>query len=187
MLKVRYSQYGDWKFYSYLKFVIVRDSLDMSHMKRAYLRLASASTPNAPVGVTVHSCANTWSETTLVSTNRPTTVSQSCGQIQYTGQQTWSEIDITGAVRSALDNGQDTLSFALQPMTSSTEYANFVSKEGAASLCPELVVEEYIPVSTKYEGAIDDVQSDNVQKRIEDGEVIIYKNGCRYSVLGTRL
>ena len=187
VLKVRYSQYGDWKFYSYLKFVIVRDSLDMSQMKRAYLRLASASTPNAPVGVTVHSCANTWSETTLVSTNRPTTVSQSCGQIQYTGQQTWSEIDITGAVRSALESGQDTLSFALQPMTSSTEYANFVSKEGAASLCPELVVEEYIPVSTKYEGTIYDVQSDNVQKRIEDGEVIIYKNGCRYSVLGTRL
>ena len=80
VLKVRHSSYGDWKFYSYLKFAPEWDSIDVSQIKRAYIHLASASSPSASVIVNIYTADNAWSETTLISTNRPTVASQSCGQ-----------------------------------------------------------------------------------------------------------
>lgn len=188
VLKVRHSQYGDWKFYSYLKFALDWDSIDATQIKRAYIRLASASAPAAPVVVNVHTADNAWSETTLVSTNRPTYSAQSCGQYTYSGVTTWNELEVTGAIRTAIASNQDTLSFALIAAYDNTEYANFVSKEGAAGLHPQLVVEEFVQ-EDPLPSALTDIEDSRIKaiKRLENGEITIERNGVVYTILGTRL
>ena len=185
VLKVRNSQYGDWKYYSYLKFTIDKTQLDMSLFKRAYLHLASASSPAETVGIKVHVADNEWSETTLVSANRPTTASDACGQVDYTGTTTWNDVDVTGAVRNAIEEEQTTISFALLPTAVSTEYANFVSKEGAESLRPQLVIEEFLPDSPS---AIENAEAgSHPVKRLNNGQITIERDGAVYTVLGVRL
>ena len=185
ILKVRHSQYGDWKFYSFLKFAADWDSIDVSQIKRAYIHLASASSPSASVVVNIYTADNAWSETTLISTNRPTVASQSCGQYTYSGLTTWNELEVTGAIRAAIKNGQDTLSFALIAAYDNTEYANFVSKEGAAGLHPQLVVEEFIQDPTAL---IDLKGSDGkATKYIKNGQLYIKRDSAVYTILGTRL
>ena len=185
VLKVRNSQYGDWKFYSYLKFTIDKTKLDMSLFKRAYLHLASASSPAETVGIKVHIADNEWSETTLVSANRPTTASAACGQVDYIGTTTWNDVDVTGAVRNAIEEEQTTISFALLPTAVSTEYANFVSKEGAESLRPQLVIEEFLPEDPSL------IETTGVEtrpvKRLNNGQITIERDGAVYTVLGVRL
>lgn len=185
VLKVRNSQYGDWKYYSYLKFTIDKTKLDMSLFKRAYLHLASASSPAETVGIKVHIADNEWSETTLVSANRPTTSSAACGQVDYTGTTTWNDVDVTGAVRNAIEEEQTTISFALLPTAVSTEYANFVSKEGAESLRPQLVIEEFLPEDPSL------IETTGVEKRpvkrLNNGQITIERDGAVYTVLGVRL
>ncbi len=188
VLKVRHSTYGDWKFYSYLKFAPEWDSIDVSQIKRAYIRLASASSPSASVVINIYTADNAWSETTLVSTNRPTVASQSCGQYTYSGATTWNELEVTGAVRTAINNGQDTLSFALIAAYDNTEYANFVSKEGAAGLHPQLVVEEFLPEEPTPSALIDTEDGRvRVTKRMENGQIWIERDGVLYTILGVRL
>ena len=188
VLKVRHSSYGDWKFYSFLKFVANWDSINVSQIKRAYLRLASASQPSASVVINIYTADNAWSETTLVSTNRPTVASQSCGQYTYSGANTWNELEVTGAIRNAITNNQDTLSFALIAAYDNTEYANFISKEGAAGLHPQLVVEEFIP-EEPGPSALVEIEDNRIKatKRLENGNISIERNGVVYTILGTRL
>ena len=185
ILKVRYSQYGDWKFNTYLKFAPDWSSINMAQFKRAYLYLASASAPSAEVVVTIHTASNEWSETTLVSANRPTYSSQACGQLQYSGATTWNEVDVTGALRAAIENHEDTLSFVMIATAGNTEYANFVSKEGASDLHPQLVVEEYIPEDPSVLINSEEHKNNNT-KVLDHGQLYIQKNGVRYSVLGIR-
>lgn len=187
ILKVRFSQYGDWKFYSYLKFDLPLDNIHLDQLRNVEIRLASASTATTPVTVEMHVCSNEWSETTLVSANRPTHESAVCAQISFVGDATWNTFDVSSAVGDAIKEKKSTISFALIPTSSSTEYANFVSKEGAnETLHPQLVINEYKPSPTSTAQELNEPNR-KTTKYIQNGEFIIEKDNVRYNAIGLRM
>jgi len=136
--------------------------------------------------VEMHKCSNAWSETTLVSTNRPTYESTVCAQISFTGATTWNVFDVTSAVKAAIETQQDTISFALIPTSASTDYANFVSKEGVnETLHPQLVINEYKVIPTNI--SVVTVPKQTCSKRLINGQLVIIREEEQFNAMGQRL
>lgn len=150
-LRTRYSSGGDWRFDIYLKFDV--SSLSSANIHNAKVKLSSSTIlAGDPIVLKMYGCTNNWSESTLVSSNRPTIATAvTLDQFIYTGDDTWTVFDVTSYIKSQLEANQTEVSLCIRSTTTSnTESVYFASKESSQeSLRPYLAIEEKIPTSNQ--------------------------------------
>lgn len=147
-MRVRYSPYGDWRFDGYIKFNIA--GLDASKIKSAKLKLSSSTTlTGEPVSLTVFKTTTEWTESTLLSANKPTIVGSGLDVVNFTGTELWTSFDVTNQLKSDIIDSQTEISFLIRAATGgSTENVYFNTKEAENEvLRPVLVVEEIVPAT----------------------------------------
>ena len=188
-LKMRYSQYGQYRYDTYIKVVLPVDSIILDSLCSISISLALTSgEPKEPLTINFFTCDNNWSETTLVTANRPATGSNPIIQMPYDASKARHEYDITGKCKQALQAGESTLSFCMRVATSScTDYVNYGSKENQnTSLQPQLIVKHYRPQVGPTMLQETQPSENTTNKFIENGQLYIQKNGKRYTVLGVQ-
>ncbi|MEA4937856.1 MAG: DNRLRE domain-containing protein [Paludibacter sp.] len=147
-MRVRYSPYGDWRFDGYIKFNI--SECDVSKIKSAKIKLSSSTTLTGdPVSLTIYKTATNWTESTLLSTSRPSIVGDGLDVVNFTGTELWTYFDVTNQLKSDLNEAQEVISFMIRAATGgSTENVYFNTKEVTnETLKPVLVVEEIVPTT----------------------------------------
>ena len=147
-MRVRYSPYGDWRFDGYIKFNIT--GLDASKIKSAKLKLSSSTTlAGDPVSLTIFKTTNDWTESTLLSANKPTIVGTGLDVVNFTGTELWTFFDVTNQLKADVEGNQEVISFMIRAATGgSTENVYFNTKEADnETLRPALVIEEIVPTT----------------------------------------
>lgn len=144
-MRVRYSPYGDWRFDGFIKFNI--SGLDASKVKSAKVKLSSSTTlAGDPVSISIFKTTTGWTESTLLSANKPAIVGSALDIINFTGTELWTYFDVTNQLKAELDGAQGEISFMIRAATGgSTENVYFNTKEADnETLRPALVVEEIV-------------------------------------------
>lgn len=147
-MRVRYSPYGDWRFDGYIKFNI--SGLDASKIKSAKVKLSSSTTLTGdPVSISIFKTTTNWTESTLLSANKPTIVGGGLDNVSFTGTELWTYFDVTNQLKAELVGTQEVISFMIRAATGgSTENVYFNTKEADnETLRPVLVVEEIVPTT----------------------------------------
>lgn len=188
-VKLRYSQYGQYRYDGYWKVVLPKDSIVLDSIKSIVLSLAlTSSAPAQPLTINCFTADNNWSETSLVTANKPTTGANPIIQMPYETSLERHEYDITDVCIKALQAGENTMSFYMRVATSScTDYASYASKENEKeSLQPKVIVTHFVP--TQEPTSIEHVTSPvNAYKVMYNGQLFIRRNGEKYDVLGKRI
>lgn len=144
-MRVRYSPYGDWRFEGYIKFNIA--GLEASRVKSAKVKLSSSTTlTGEPVSLSIFKSTTDWTETTLLSANKPTAIGGGLDVVNFTGTELWTYFDVTNQLKADLNNAEQVISFLIRAATGgSTENVYFNTKEATnETLRPSLVVEEIV-------------------------------------------
>lgn len=142
-IRVRYSPYGDWRFDGYLKFDIT--DLKPTRIQSASLKLSSSSVLTGdPIALSVYKTDTNWVEGNLLSANKPTILSTALDMVSFTGNELWTEFDITNQLKADLLDAATVLSLMIRAATGgSTENIYFNSKEIAnEELRPYLSIDE---------------------------------------------
>lgn len=148
-LRVRFSNFGDWRFDTYLKFTI--PDINPDRIMSAKIKLASAGTiQGEPISLTIYKTTTNWTESTLISTNKPTINATALDQYLYTGNDLWSTFDVTSSLKADLHNNDSIVSFVIRAPAGNTEYVYYHSKEAVnEELHPYLEIEEIIDVTNR--------------------------------------
>ncbi len=146
-MRIRYSTLGDWRFDGYLKFDIA--GLDINKVKSAKIKLSSStSIAGDPISLTIYKCNNEWTESTLLSANKPAIVGGGLDIVSFAGTDLWSYFDVTNQLKSELQGGNQTVSFVIRAGSGNTENVYFNTKEADnEALRPALAVEEIVPTT----------------------------------------
>jgi len=165
-LRIRYSQYGDWRFDSYLKFDI--SQLTHSNIKSAKVKLSSSTILQGdPITLSIYKTGTNWFESTLVSANKPAIVGSALDQVVFTGQDMWSVFDVTNTIKSELQNNQNIVSFVIRAASGNTEYVYYNSKEFEnETLHPALVIEEIVESTNIQRHPIEDISVNVINKKL---------------------
>lgn len=141
-MRVRYSTLGDWRFDGYIKFPI--STLDASRIKSAKVKLSSSTALTGdPVSISIFKTTTDWTESTLLSANKPTVVGTKLDMVSFTGEDLWTYFDVTNQLISDLNENNTVASFMIRADTGgSTENVYFNTKEfDNEELRPYLVVD----------------------------------------------
>ena len=109
-LRMRYSTYGDWRFDSYLKFDI--SGIDTVGLNSAKVFLALSAAISGNIKVNFYTTEGEWSESTLVSANKPTFASAPFDVPVATPETSWMEVNVSTVLRQAIEAGKTSLSIA---------------------------------------------------------------------------
>lgn len=148
-MRVRYSPYGDWRFDGYIRFDV--SDLDPTLVKTAKIKLSSSTAlAGAPVSLSVFKTETEWTESTLLSANKPAIIGSALDVVNFTGIDLWTTFDVTNQLKADREAGLSVVSFMIRAATGgSTENVYFNTKEAATeNLRPALVVEEIVTTTS---------------------------------------
>lgn len=171
-MRIRYSTYGEWRFDGYIKFNIV--GLDAEKIKSATLKLSSSTVLTGdPITLTIYKTTNDWTESTLLSANKPSVVGTGLDIVSFTGTELWTCFDVTNQLKSDINDSQTEISFMIRAATGgNTENVYFNTKEAVdENLGPALVLEEVLPPT-----GLDVNPSDEMYFRFADKKLFLTKD-----------
>lgn len=177
-MRVRYSPFGDWRFDGYIRFNV--SELDPAILKSAKIKLSSSTAlAGAPVSLSVFKTETEWTESTLLSTNKPAIVGNALDVVNFTGVDLWTTFDVTSQVKADREAGLSVVSFMIRAATGgSTENVYFNTKEATTeTLRPALVVEEIVTTTS-----VDNTKSGNLSLYVANKS--IYNKGSEEVSVG---
>ena len=109
-MRMRYSQYAEYRFDSYLKFDISR--VDPAGVAKVKLFLALSAPISGNVRIDFYKTGSSWDEATLTNDNRPDYASAPFDAPTIGAETSWIEVDATPAFMEAVQAGEKTLGIA---------------------------------------------------------------------------
>ena len=146
-INLRWSTYGDWRFVGYFKFDLSK--VNPVRMTKATVNLALSAAVEHDIKVNFHKTTTDWSETDMVSANKPQMESGYFTQLTVTPSTAWVEVDITEVLKKCIENGEPYFSMAANiPNTEDDIYVRLYTKEAAnEQVRPFMSVERSMPSS----------------------------------------
>lgn len=178
-MRVRYSPYGDWRFDGYIKFNI--SELDVNKIKSAKLKLSSSTTlAEDPISLTVYKTNTDWTESTLLSANKPSIIGTGLDVVNFTGTELWTYFDVSNQLKADINAAQEMISFMIRAATGSTENVYFNTKEADnETLRPALVVEEIVSTT----GIFQSVLNSDMKFSFTDNKLYIHYNKDIHAII----